>query len=142
MKSICHIATLYYYDGPQVFEAGDGNGGHYIAVMVEPDAGHDQFLVAKVEPERLQQFRLGTLDLRSLLTEREEEEWFLAKANGGLEAPLALQPQSTALAASSYLPEPGFLLDNSQANEDAVLGHQGQRVRPISVAFLGPKRHQ
>ncbi len=113
MKTIRHTETLFYYDGPQVFEARDGNGGHYIAVMVEPDGGQDQYLVARVESERLRQFRIGTLDLRSLLTERGEEEWFLAKANGGLDAPLALQPQPTALAASSYLPEPGFLLHNS-----------------------------
>ncbi len=129
MKSIRHTDTLYYYDGPQVFEAGDGSGGHYIAVMVEPDGGQDQYLVARVEPERLRQFRIGTLDLRSLLTQRIKEEWFLAKANGGLDAPLALQPQPTALAASSYLPEPGFLLHNSPANAAAVLGHKRKRKR-------------
>ena len=110
MKSIRHTATLYYYDGPQVFEARDDVGGHYIAVMVEPDAGQDQYLVACVEPERLGQFRIGTLDLRSLITERANEEWFLARANGGLDESLALQPQTSALAASSYLPDPGFLL--------------------------------
>jgi len=125
MKSIRHTETLYYYDGPQVFEAGDGSGGHYIAVMVEPDAGQDQYLVAGVESDRLRQFRKGTLDLRSLLAERGDKGWFLAKANGGLDTPLVLEPQSTPLAASSYLPEPGFLLQNSPANEDAVLGHAG-----------------
>jgi hypothetical protein len=125
MKAIRHKATLYYYDGPQVFEACDGIGGHYIAVMVEPDGVQDRYLVAGVEPERLGQFRNGTLDLRSLLTERGDEEWFLAKVNGGLDAPLALEPQPTALAASSYLPEPGFLLRNSPANAGAVLGNPG-----------------
>jgi hypothetical protein len=121
MKSIRHTATLYYYDGAQVFEARDSVGGHYIAVMVEPDGGQDQYLVAEVEPERLRQFRNGTLDLRSLLTERGDEEWFLAKVSGGLEAPLALQPQATALTASSYLPEPGFLLHNSITSGNAGL---------------------
>jgi hypothetical protein len=125
MKAIRHTATLYYYDGPQVFEARDGVGGHYIAVMVEPDGGQDRYLVAQVEPVRLGQYRSGTLDLRSLLTERCEEEWFLAKANGALDAPLALQPQGTALVASSYLPEPGFVLHNSPTTADAVLGHAG-----------------
>jgi hypothetical protein len=125
MKTIRHKATLYYYDGPQVFEACGSNGEYYIAVMVEPDGSHDQYLVAVVEPERLQQFRLGALDLRSLLTERANKEWFLTKASGGLNAPLALQPQPMALTACSYLPEPGFLLHNPPANADAVLGHAG-----------------
>ena len=112
MKSIRHTATLDYYDGPQIFEASDAVGGHYVCVMVEPDGGQDQYLVVEVQGERLQQFRSNTLDLRSLLTERGEQEWFLAKTSGGLDAPLALQPQTTALAASPYLPEPGFLLND------------------------------
>jgi hypothetical protein len=123
MKTIQHKETLYYYDGAQVFEARDGIGGHYVAVMVEPDGTQDQYVLASVEPERLRQFRIGALDLRSLLTERGDEEWFLAKVNGDLDAPLALQPQATALAASPYLPEPGFLLYNSPANGEPVSGH-------------------
>jgi hypothetical protein len=115
MKSVRPTATLYYYDGPQLFEACDAVGGNYIAVMVEPHGGQDQYLVAEVEPERLRQFRSGTLDLRSLLTERGEDEWFLAKANGGFDTPLALQRPAIQLAANPYFPEPGFLLLNSPA---------------------------
>ena len=64
MKTIRHTATLFYYDGPQVFEARDAIGGHYVAVMVEPQGEQDRYLVAGVAPERLRQFRSGTLDLR------------------------------------------------------------------------------
>ena len=32
MMQIRHTSTLFYYDGPQVFEARDAIGGHYIAV--------------------------------------------------------------------------------------------------------------
>ena len=128
MRSIRHTATLYYYDGPQVFEARDAVGGHYVAVMVEPNGGQDQYLVAGVEPEQLRQFRNGALDLRSLLTDRAEEEWFLAIANGGLDLPLALQPQPTALAASSFLQEPGFLLHNSTSNS-TVLRDKGRSFK-------------
>ncbi len=41
MKTIRHTATLFYYDGPQVFEARDAIGGHYVAVMVEPEGAQD-----------------------------------------------------------------------------------------------------
>ena len=138
MKSIRHTATLDYYDGPQVFEGRDGVGGHYIGVMVEPDGQQDQYLIVEVEPERLQQFRNGTLDLRSLLTERGNEEWFLAKPNGDLDSPLALQPQPTASVPSSYLPEPGFLLRDLPVNADVGLNWGGtsgavkQAISPTS----------
>ena len=52
MKTIRHTTTLFYYDGPQVFEARDVIGGHYVAVMVEPEGGQDRYLVAGVEPDR------------------------------------------------------------------------------------------
>ena len=91
MKTIRHTTTLFYYDGPQVFEARDAIGGHYVAVMVEPENGQDRYLVAGVAPERLRQFRSGTLDLRSLLAEAGAEEWYLAPAVD-LEQPFALVP--------------------------------------------------
>ena len=130
MKLIRHTETLYYYDGPQVFEACDGVGGHYIGLMVEADGQQDQYLIVEVEPERLQQFRNGTLDLRSLLTERGNEEWFLAKPNGDLDSPLALQPQPTASVPSSYLPEPGFLLQNSKS-DSTVSRDKGRLARAL-----------
>ena len=110
MKTIRHTTTLFYYDGPQVFEARDAIGGHYVAVMVEPENGHDRYLVAGVAPERLRQFRSGTLDLRSLLTEAGAEEWYLAVAADGLDQPLVLMSQSTPLAGSGFLPDEGFTL--------------------------------
>ena len=29
MKTVLHTTTLFYYDGPQIFEARDSIGGHY-----------------------------------------------------------------------------------------------------------------
>jgi hypothetical protein len=94
MKTIQHTTTFFYYDGPQVFEARDMIGGHYVAVMAEPKNGHARYLVAGVAPERLRQFRAGTLDLRSLLAEAGSEEWYLATAVTGLDQPLALELQN------------------------------------------------
>ena len=39
MKTIRHTTTLFYYDGPQIFEARDSIGGHYVAVLVEAIGG-------------------------------------------------------------------------------------------------------
>ena len=120
MKTIRHTATLVYYDGPQVFEARDAIGGHYIAVMVEPVGEKDRYLVAGVEPELLRQFRMGTLDLRSLLIERGLEEWFLASPAGGLAEPLNLELQSTMLASFAQLPDAEFFLHDQPVAAEAL----------------------
>lgn len=126
MKTIRHKTTLFYYDGHQVFEARDAIGGHYVAVMVEPQDGHDRYLVAGVAPERLRQFRSGMLDLRALLTKSGEEEWFLATIPTGLDQPLTLVPQNTPLSESGFLPEVGFVLHDRPA-EDLALKEARER---------------
>jgi hypothetical protein len=119
MKTIRHTTTLYYYDGPQVFEARDACGGRYIATMIEQAELRDRYLVVEVEPGRLCQFRLGALDLRALLLERGADEWFLTSPTGGLDAPFVLEPQSSALASSRHLPDDGFILDDRLSSAPA-----------------------
>ncbi|MBI3871001.1 MAG: hypothetical protein HY299_20925 [Verrucomicrobia bacterium] len=139
MKTIRHTATLFYYDGPQVFEARDAIGGHYVAVMVEPENAEDRYLVAGVEPERLRQFRAGLLDLRGLLTERTIEEWFLVDAPGDLNEPLALQPAPGKLAESGFLPEPGFVLHDRPAEELALREARERNNLVLEVAADPPE---
>jgi hypothetical protein len=139
MKTIRHTSTLYYYDGPQVFEARDAIGGHYLAVMIEPEAGRERCLVAGVEPERLRQFRTGALDLRTLLLERGEPEWYLALPNGDLNAPLALQPQATPLASFAHLPDPGFLLHDRPALAETLREARARNNLVMEVAVEPPE---
>jgi len=121
MKTIRHITTLFYYDGPQVFEARDAIGGHYVAVMVEPLDGLDRYMVAGVEPERLRQFRSGIIDLRNLLIERPFDDWFLSTvASEGNFENLALQRAEGRLAESTFLPAAGFMLHERPAGELAL----------------------
>ena len=139
MKTIRHTTTLFYYDGPQVFEARDTIGGHYVAVMVEPENGSDRYLVAGVAPERLRQFRSGTLDLRSLLTEAGAEEWFLAPAAAGLDQPLTLMPQTTPLASSVFLPDEGFLLHDRPTEELALREARERNNLVLEIAAEPPE---
>jgi len=110
MKTIQHTSTLFYYDGPQIIEAQDPIGGHYIGVMVESEDDSERYLVVGASPERLRQFRVGALDLRSLFVERDAPEWYLANALDGDEQHLTLFPQSGPISESEYLPEAGFVL--------------------------------
>ena len=137
MKTIRHTATLFYYDGPQVFEARDAIGGHYVAVMVEPQGEQDRYLVAGVAPERLRQFRSGTLDLRSLLVEARGQEWYLAMTADGLDQPLVLVPQQTLLMESGLLPDEGFVLHDRPA-EDLALKEARERNNLVLEIAVDP----
>ena len=120
MKTIVHHSTLFYYDGPHVFEARDAIGGHYIAVMVGselPDAAEnamrgqgERCLVAGVAPDRLRLFRSGAIDLRSLLRESVPDEHYLAAVDSTIDQPLQLERLATPLVDSEFLPDPGFFV--------------------------------
>jgi hypothetical protein len=139
MKTVRHTTTLFYYDGPQVFEARDAIGGHYVAVMVEPEHGKDRYLVIGVEPERLRQFRAGLLDLRTLLAERGEAEWHLTTVEGGLNGPLTILPQTGPLAASPFLPDAGFLMHDRPAEEAALREARERNNLVLEIAVDPPE---
>ena len=145
MKTVRYESTLFYYDGPQVFEARDAIGGHYVAVMVDSgprswtavasEGPGARYLVAGVTPERLRQFRAGAIDLRSLLLGSDEDERYVVTAGNGLGDALTPERLKTPLVDSGYLPEEGFLL-HDHASEGTVeekddglarLHHRGSR---------------
>lgn len=117
MKTVSHTNTLFYYDGVQVFEGRDPIGGHYVGVAIPGVEGADRYLIVGVEPERLRQFRAGLLDLRALVVQRADSEWFISSPQANLHAALSLEAQTTPLSEATFLPEPGFLLHDQQAAE-------------------------
>ena len=137
MKKIRHTKTLFYYDGPQVFEAHDAIGGHYVAVMVESDNQNERYLVAGVPPEQLREFRSGALDLRSLLIESDEEERYLATVDADLDHPLVLNNLSTTLMDSGFLPDAGFVL-HDRSSDDSVLREARERNNLVLEVVAEP----
>ena len=126
MKQIRCTSTLFYYDGPQVLEARDGIGGHYVAVLAPSGGAAERYLVAGVAPERLRQFRAGELDLRSLLLESEVEARYLATVESSLNRPLVLDRLSGPLVDGELLPDAGFFLHDGPA-DDFVLKEARER---------------
>lgn len=110
MKPIWFHDTLDYYDGIEIFEARDRIGGNYIGVLIGSEGDHDQFLVAGVIPESLREFRAGQLDLRSLLLEASEDEWYVTWTSGDLREPLGLTLGDGPIRTSGYIPEEGSFL--------------------------------
>ena len=110
MKPVRHATTLVYYDGVQVFEGRDRIGGHYVGVMVDTSEDSDRYLVTGVDPERLRLFRSGGLDLRNMLLEEGEQEWYFTNVADDFQLPLQLMQQNGPLEDQEFLPEEGFVL--------------------------------
>lgn len=121
--------TLFYYDGPQVFEARDDIGGRYVGVAVTLPGDRDGHLVKGVAPDSLRAFRTGEMDLRSLLLEV-DDGWYLTHPEFDFDAPIKLEKQSSPLAGSEYLPDAGFLLHEHSAGDSVV---KEARIRNSTV---------
>ena len=115
MTTIRHTTTLFEYDGPQLFEARDDDGGQYLALLVDSPEEQDRYLVVQVDPERLSQFRAGALELRPLIVEASKDQWYLATTTN-LDEPLAIEPQRTPIE-ERFLPDEGFTLADSPPKE-------------------------
>ena len=111
MTTIRYTTTLFEYDGPQLFEARDDEGGQYLALLVASEDGPDRYLVVQVAPERLRQFRAGALELKPLMAEAGKDQWYLATTTN-LDQPLAIEPQRMPLD-ERLLPDEGFALAGS-----------------------------
>lgn len=138
MKTIRHHATLFYYDGPQVFEARDPIGGHYLALLAENLEGRSRYLAVGVSPERLREFRLGAMDLRTVLLAGADEGWFLAESTDWTQ-PLSLSPQNASLATSPYLPDPGFVLPDTPAAETSLRESRARNNLVLEMAVEPPE---
>ena len=118
MKTIKPVAVLLYYDGIQLFEGRDAIGGHYIAVLLGSEGKAERFLVTGAKPERLLQFRVGDLDLRTLLLEAPGGEWFFIYADVPYGDPLTLIPQDGPLnEREDLLPGKGYTMDDAPIDD-------------------------
>ena len=132
MTSIRHVRTLVYYDGPQVFEAHDAIGGHYIAVMGPSE--EIRYLVAGVAPKRLRAFLDGKSDLRTLLEESDAGSRYTTTSFPGEagDYELTVEPFKEPLKASGFLPPSGFVFDPDDLLSADLIAHTSERD---SLAF-------
>lgn len=136
MRKIEYHSTLYYYDGPQVFEARDSIGGHYVGVMIEPDDGSDRFLICGVDPFQLRLFREGKVDLLAILLKSSVDERFLTVDGYSLSGQFVIRPVSGDIP-NEYLPEADFYLPVSE-NESTVLSEAREQQNMILELSVTP----
>lgn len=113
MRTITPVAVLDYYDGIQIFEGRDPIGGHYVAMLIDRVGSAYRYLATGANPERLRQFRVGELDLLTLLLDAPGGEWFFIYADGPYGESLTLLPQKGQIAEQKdLLPDDGYTLDD------------------------------
>jgi len=111
-KLLQYFGSLFYCDGVQVFEARDTIGGNYVGVMVgDSQGGPAQYAIVGVNPHRLQEFRLGKIDLGSIMRARPNKEWFLGSFTGEETGSFEVVAEAqTRDIPTEYFPDDGFLL--------------------------------
>ena len=60
--------------------------------------------------EKLRKFRIGEIDLRSLLIESSRDGWYLTASDVNEEQSISIQPQHGDLLQRDYLPDPNFFV--------------------------------
>lgn len=118
-KTIKLKEILLYYDRIEIFDALDNIGGSYIATLVGHDETCDKYIVVGVNPERLNQFKVGLCDLRDLFTKRDSQNWYRTCIKSTHEEVLVLEIQNFDIIDESLLPDTGFFLHEyvSEVNE-------------------------
>ena len=117
MKTIKHTNTLVYYDGVQVFAGQDDVGGYYVGAMIDTVGDANRYMVVAVASDPLRRFYAGDLDLRTLLLESSVDGWFTALVDDDFERPVSLESQQDSLLEMSHLPEAGFRLGKTPADD-------------------------
>lgn len=117
MKIVKITEILEYYDGIQIFAARDPIGGHYIGYMIDTVGDSDRYAVVGVSPEPLADFQAGQVDLRTLLLESPNGEWYITVPGGTIEDPLVLEHQHKPLSETGYLPQDGYFLEPEEPRD-------------------------
>ena len=134
MKTAKITEILDYYDGILAFAAQDPIGGHYVGSLIERTSENDRYLVVGTKPERLNDLRNGKVDLRSILLESPDGEWYVTTPEGTIDDPLTLELQQATLADTDYLPGDGYFLGPEEPPDvDAKIQRALERGKAVAI---------
>ena len=134
MKTAKITEILDYYDGILTFAAQDPIGGHYVGSLIERTRENDRYLVVGIRSEGLDDLRNGKVDLRALLLESPDGEWYITTPEGTIDDPLTLDPQQATLADTDYLPGDGYFLGPEEPPDvDAKIQRALERGKAVAI---------
>lgn len=120
MISVQLLETLVYYDGVELFVAEDAVRTRYLCLLFEQGQDVDKYIAVALSRERLRQFRLGEVDLLTVLTSRELPTWYTLHSRGDVTIPLPLEAAAAGPIPDSMLPDPGFTLKQVTSADNLV----------------------
>ena len=131
--------VISYSDGPEIIEALDRNGGHFIGLVSDSDTFTFKVLLVGVPPSEINRFRVGEVDLRSLVETAAPYGWYICETDD-----LSLGIEAIGQAHSipdDLLPSTGGFLRDGMDKEDAVLRRATERQNFVVLLKFEPKDH-
>ena len=118
MRQLTHIATLEFYDVPQIITATDATGMRYLCTLFKHESSGYSYLGVQISEPRLMAFIGGQLDLRDAYVHPEVDNalYIVKSENGSLTATCILQPSELN---EDMLPEAGYFYDNTELTNEA-----------------------
>ena len=99
--------SFLYNDLELIFSAKDQEEQDYIAMYSGDLTEGFEYTTVPVSQESLKAFREKQIDLRTLMTEKGEEEWYVAMVQGNY-SEVEMQRQTDLLTETDRLPEAGY----------------------------------
>ena len=136
MRTIRYTRTLFYHDCVQLFEGMDVIGGNYLCLLLENGEAADKYLAVGISPEASRKFKVGEVDLRSLIQEREFREWFTTTCTPDPANDLELEEHDGEIP-HELLPSEGFIL-TTQLDPAPVLKESTARRNAVLEVWVDP----
>ena len=118
-KQITYERTIEYYEGIQLFEARDPIGGTYVASYLGSDGPADKYLLVGCEPEKLGQFRNGSIDLKTLMGMSAKHGWCVADVTD-FDEPFDFAPEDSDEIPDDILPKPGGFIAGVEVDHEVT----------------------
>jgi len=138
-RTLKHIKTLVYYDGPQLFLAEDQVSSLYICLSVEDDGYYCKFLCVPISKFRLSHFLNDQIDLRKLFEDPEIGDYYIADSSILLDSNLEANSIATDQIPKDYFPSEGFYFSRPSFNVDELYTLSQKRRKGIVLLRLSDR---
>ena len=132
-QTIRPTKVLDYYDGVMVFRGQDTDGKQYVGSIIDTTDGIDRYLVKTAAPERIKDLEQGRVDLRSLLLEHADDEWYLTFDGHAPDQPLELLLQDGPIEATDFLPSDDYFLGDEDVDMLPRLIEKWLPINEVSI---------
>ena len=133
-----HTETLIFFDAPQLIVAKDILATNYLCLLVETGVNKDKYFCIPISPGKLQDFKMGEVDLLSILKNPEVDNLFEALTNEGQYDELNAKPIESSDVPNNWLPDPGFYLTSLRQRKQGIVKEAQERYRAVLHYTLNP----